>query len=151
MAPAALVLAVVSLALNTALLLKLREPEKVAAPAVRRVLGRLAESDAVVKYQVRIPAGTPLHFDVPVDQRYLVKLRTSLPIDTNLRLPVRSPLGTYTVNVPVKANIPIRQDVPVHIIDTLRLRTATKTEYVVPLELRLRDLPLKELSRALEP
>ena len=150
-APAALALALASLALNAALLWRLREPERLAAPAVERVLTRLAEDDATLRYTVRIPAGTPLHFDVPVDERYTVKLRNTLPIDTNVRVPFRTPLGVRTVTVPIKTTIPIRTDIPVHVTDTFRLRTQTRTEYVVPLEVRVRDLPLDQIRRALEP
>jgi hypothetical protein len=75
-APAALAVACVSLLMNATLLWRLRSPERLAAPAVERVLRRLATSDAVIHYRVRIPAGTPLHFDVPVDQTYRLQLRT---------------------------------------------------------------------------
>jgi hypothetical protein len=150
-APAALAAALVSLALNGVLLWKLSRPERLAAPAVERALGRLAESDARLKYEVRVPAGTPLHFDVPVDERYVVKLRASLPIDTEVRVPLRTPFGVRTVEVPIKTTIPVRTDLPVHITDTFRLRTETKTEYVVPLEVRVRDLPLQEISESLSP
>lgn len=147
----ALVLAAASLALNAALLSRLRQPERWAGPAADRVLRRLAEQDARIKYQIRIPAGTPVSFDVPIDEAYTVKLRTSLPIDTQIRVPVRGPLGTANVRVPVKTTIPIRQDIPVQVRDTFRLRTATRTEYVVPLELRVRDLPLDAISQSLSP
>ena len=150
-APAALAVAVASLALNGWLLLKLREPERLVAPTVGRVLTRLAEQDVRIKYQIRVPAGTPLHFDVPIDEQYTVKLRTTLPIDTNVRLPLQTPFGNRTVTVPVKTNIPLRQDIPFHVVDTFRLRTQTKTEYVVPLEIRVRDLPLDELRQSLNP
>ncbi len=150
-APAALALAALSLALNGALLWALRSPERLAGPAVGRALDRLEKSDAKLRYEVRIPAGTPLHFDVPVDEGYLVQLRTTLPIDTEINLPIRTPFGTRTVSVPVNARIPIRQDVPVRLRDTFRLRTATQAEFVIPLEIRVRDLPLDALRQAIDP
>ena len=143
--------ALASLIANAVLLAKLRHPERLAAPAAERLLGSLERSDARIRYEVRIPAGTPLHFDVPVDERYTVKLRTNLPINTDVRLPFNTPFGRREVTVPVRTTIPIRQDVPVHVTDTFRLRTETKTEYVVPLQLRVRDLPLKEIREALNP
>lgn len=152
-APAALGVALVSLALNAWLLWRLRSPEQLAGPAVERVLDRLAADDVRIKYEVRIPAGTPLHFDIPFDQRYTVRLNTTLPIDTRVRVPFRSPLGggSYQITVPIKTSIPIRQDVPLHLRDTFRLRTSTKAEIVVPLEIRVRDLPLDALRRSLNP
>lgn len=151
-APAALGVALVSLLLNGWLLWRLRSPERLAAPAVERVLDRLVEEDARIKYEVRIPAGTPLHFDIPFDQQYRVKVNTTLPIDTRVRVPFRSPLGgTYQVAVPIRTDIPIRTELPVHLRDTFRLRTSTKAEITVPLEIRVRDLPLDALRRSLDP
>lgn len=144
-------MAVLSLALNAYLVTRLRNPERVAAPVVMRMLDRLAAEDARVRYEVRIPAGTPLRFDIPLDERLNVKLNTQLPIDTRVRVPVRSPVGSYTLNIPIKTTVPIRTDVPLHIRHTLRLRTNTQTELVAPLEIRIRDLPLDALRRSLEP
>jgi hypothetical protein len=151
LAPAALALALLSLALNGALLYQLRRPERVLGPALNRVLTRLEAQDATLRYQVRIPARTPLHFDIPIDERYQVRLNTTLPIDTHFSLPVNTPFGSRTVSVPVKANIPIRTNIPIHLRDTFRLRTQTQGEIVVPLEIPIGDLPLDALRQAVNP
>ncbi|HVG43703.1 MAG TPA: hypothetical protein VM890_03205 [Longimicrobium sp.] len=150
-APLALLLAAVSLGANGVLLWKLRHPERLMAPAVERVAAGLATSNAAIKYTVRIPAGTPVSFDVPIDQRYVIKLRTSLPINTDVRMPFNTPFGNRVVSVPVRTTIPLRQDIPVHLVDTFHLRTQTNAEYVVPLEIKLKDLPLDALRRSLNP
>ncbi|CAN5258278.1 hypothetical protein BH24GEM2_BH24GEM2_02060 [soil metagenome] len=150
-ARAALGTAVLSLALNAYLLAQVRHPERLAAPAVMRMFERLAAEDARVRYQVKVPAGTPLRFDIPLDERLNVKLNTQLPIDTRVQVPVRSPVGSYTLNIPIKTTIPIRTEVPLHIRHTLQLRTNTQMELVAPLEIRIRDLPLDALRRSLEP
>jgi hypothetical protein len=151
LAPTALAVALLSLALNGVLLWTLRHPERLLAPALGRVVERLAKQDASLKYTVRIPAGTPVHFDIPIDQRYTVRLNTTLPINTNFNLPVNTPFGNRNVRVPVRANIPIRTNMPVHLQDTFRLRTRTEAEIVVPLEIPLRDLPLDALRASLKP
>jgi hypothetical protein len=151
MAPAALAVALVSLAINGVLLHKLARPERTLAPALHRVADRLQHSDAAIKYTVRIPAGTPVSFDIPIDQRYVVHLRTTLPINTNVRVPFNTPFGNRVVSVPVRSNVPLRQDIPVHLVDTFHLRTQTNAEYVVPLEIRLKDLPMDALRQALAP
>lgn len=150
-APAALAVALVSLLMNGVLLWRLRHPERLAAPAVTRLLDRLEAEDARIRYQVRIPVGTPLHFDIPFDQRYSVRVNTVIPIDTRVRVPFRSPLGgTYQVSVPIRTDIPIRTTLPVHLRDTFRLRTATRAEIVAPLEIRVRDLPLDVVRESLK-
>ena len=150
-APAALAVAVLSLALNGVLLWMVRHPERLLAPSLGRVIERLKQQDATLRYTVRIPAGTPVHFDIPVNQRYDVRVNTSLPIDTNFNLPVNTPFGSRNVRVPVRANIPIRTTLPVHLRDTFRLRTQTQAEIVVPLEIPIRDLPLDALQASLKP
>lgn len=151
LAPAALAVALLSLAMNGVLLYLVRHPEQVLGPAVDRAITRLEAQDATLRYQVRLPAGTPVHFDIPFDQRYVVRLNTTLPINTTITLPVNTPFGSRTVNVPVRANIPIRTNMPVHLRDTFRLRTQTETEIVVPLEIPISDLPLDALRQAVKP
>ncbi|MDB4951322.1 MAG: hypothetical protein JWM27_3971 [Gemmatimonadetes bacterium] len=146
----ALAVATVSLALNGWLLWKLRHPESLLMPLLDRA-SALATGDETLRYRVRIPAGTPLHFDVPFDQTYRVRVDTHLPIDTHVTLPVRTPVGSWSVAVPVRTDVPIHLDLPVHLKDTFRLRTATQTELTIPLEVRLRDLPLGALRRSLNP
>jgi hypothetical protein len=151
LAPAALAAALLSLGLNGVLLFLLGRPERLVSPMLDRALTRLEAQDATLKYQVRIPAGTPVHFDVPVDERYEVRLNTSLPINTVLTLPINTPFGSRTVQVPIRTTIPIRQNVPIHLRDTFRLRTQTQAEIVVPLEIPIRDLPLDALRESLKP
>lgn len=147
---AALALAAVSLGLNVVLLQRLRHPERLAAPVLERALTRLADEDVRIPYTVRIPVGTPIHADVPVDESYRVRIDTRLPIDTRVRLALPTPLGDREVSVPVRADVPIRTTVPIRFRDTLELRTATRAEIVVPLEVRVRDLPLDALRRSLD-
>lgn len=150
-AAVALLVALLSLVLNAYLIWRIRRPERLAAPAIGRVLERLARDTAALRYTVRVPIGTPLNFDIPVDQTYRLRVNTQLPIDTRVTLPIRSPLGRYDVSVPLRAQLPIRLNLPVRIQDTFRLRTATRAEMRIPLETRLRDLPLGAVQRALAP
>ena len=63
---------------------------------------------------------------------------TVLPINTQVRVPLNTPFGTYNVNVPIRANVPVRATLPLHIRHTFRLRTRTTQEISVPVELRVR-------------
>jgi hypothetical protein len=150
-AAAALLLAALSLGVNLYLLWRLRGAERAAMGVARRVVDRLAEQDASLRYAVRLPAGTPIRLDIPLDEQLQVKLNTQLPIDTRVRVPLRTPFGTYTAMVPIKANVPIRTQVPLRIRHTFRLRTETQDEIVVPLEVRVRDLPLDAVRESLQP
>ena len=151
LAAAALGVAALSLALNLFLLWRLRGAEARALGTAREVVDRLAAEDATLRYQIRIPASTPVRMDIPVDERLRVKLNTRLPIDTQVRVPLRGPFGTYNVSVPIKTVIPIQTDVPLHVQHTFRLRTRTEDDLVIPMEIRVRDLPLDAVRKSLEP
>lgn len=143
-------LALLSLALNLYLLSSFRYPERWAAPLVQRVLRQLAADDARLRYEVRLPAGTPLSLDIPVNERFTIGIDTVIPVRTTILLPIRSPLGSHTVRVPVRANVPLRTRLPLRVRHTFRLRTATREEIAIPLEIGIRDLPLADIERALE-
>ncbi|MDQ3557493.1 MAG: hypothetical protein M3409_12080 [Gemmatimonadota bacterium] len=147
----ALAVASVSLVLNAALLWSLRSPERWLAPVLLDALSRLEAEDARLRFEIRVPVGTPLSADVPLDERLSVRLNTELPIDTRIRLPIQSPLGSYTVSVPIRADLPIRTVVPVHIRHTLRLRSTVRQEVVLPIEVPVRSLPLEALRASLSP
>ena len=139
-APAALALALASLALNGVLLWQLRHPERWVTPVVTSLAGRLGDGSGVIRYEVSIPAGTPLELDIPINERFGVAVDTVIPLNTTVRVPIRGPLGTAYVNVPIRANVPLRTRLPLHIRHTFQLRTRTSQEIRVPVELRLDEL-----------
>lgn len=140
LAPAALALACVSLALNLYLLAQLRSPERWALPAVERALGPLLGDDGVVTYTVSIPAGTPLSLDIPVSERFSIAVDTVIPINTTVRVPFDTPVGRRAVALPIRADIPVRTRLPLDVRHTFRLRTRTTSEIRVPVQIRLSDL-----------
>ncbi|HEV2147404.1 MAG TPA: hypothetical protein VGR37_08365 [Longimicrobiaceae bacterium] len=148
---AAMALATIALGANVYLLWRLRDAESRAVAAAHRALDRLEAEDARLAYRIRLPAGTPIRLDIPVDERLRVNLNTQLPIDTRVQVPFRSPFGNHTVVLPIKTTIPIRTEVPLHIRHTFRLRTRTEDAIEVPLEVRVRDLPLDVLRESLQP
>lgn len=138
LAPLALGVAALSLTLNLVLLWQLRHPERWIGPAIERVTGVGLGADGVLRYRVSIPAGTPLALDIPVNERFTVRADTVIPINTSVRVPFDTPLGNYSVNVPIRANVPVRTALPLQVRHTFRLRTRTTREIGVPVELRVR-------------
>lgn len=143
----ALALALLSVGLNLYLLDQLRRPERWLAPAAERLARRVAAGDATLRYTVRIPPGTPLRLDVPVDERFAIRVDTVIPIDTRVRVPFRTPFGNQSVTVPFRADIPLRTRLPLHVRHTFRLRTRTTAPIEIPLEIRLGELPLEQILR----
>ena len=138
LAPAALAVALLSLIANVALIWQLRNPERWIVPAVERVTGIGVGADGVLRYDVTIPAGTPLELDIPVNERFAVRVDTVLPINTSVRVPFNTPVGNYSVAVPIRANVPLRTALPLNIRHTFQLRTRTTVPITVPIQLKVR-------------
>src|SRR5690606_16591641 len=106
LAPAALVLAAVSLCSNLLLVHRRRNPEAVVAPIVARLTQGLVDPDGVIRHEVTLPAGTPLSLDIPVNERFSVAVDTVIPLNTTIEVPIRGPLGVARVPIPIRADIP---------------------------------------------
>lgn len=147
----ALFVSLISLGANGYLLWRLRDVEERALDRARRAIDRFEREDVRIPYRVSLPVGTPLRLDIPVDEKLRVRLNTQLPIDTRIQVPLRTPWGVHAASLPIRTTIPIRTEIPLRIRHTFRLRTRTQDEIVVPLEVRVRDLPLDALRESLEP
>jgi len=139
-APAALAVALLSLAANGYLLWQLRHPERWAAPAAARMLEEWLGPGGTFRHTVRIPAGTPLRLDIPLDESFSIRVDTVIPINTTVRVPLRGPLGVYNVHLPIRASVPVRTTLPLRIRHTFELNTRTSQEIAIPIEIRVGEL-----------
>jgi hypothetical protein len=94
------------------------------------------DESGALRPSILIPAGTPIEIDLPIDERVRVRVDTVLPINTHVVVPLRSPLGNYDVPIPIRADVPLRADLPIDFRHTVRIRTRTTGEIVLPLEIR---------------
>jgi hypothetical protein len=140
LAPLALALAAISILLNCYLLFQLAHPERLVEPIVADLTRDLVDEQGVISYDLRIPQGTPLALDLPIDERFSVAVDTVIPLNTTVRVPIRGPLGVARVAVPIRADIPLRTRLPLHIRHTFRLRTETTQPITIPIRLRVEDL-----------
>lgn len=140
LAPAALGVALLSLAGNAYLLWQLRNPERWVAPAAARLLDGWLGPEATFRHTVRIPAGTPLRLDIPIDETFRIRVDTVIPINTTVRVPLRGPLGVYNVDLPIRTNVPLRTTLPLRIRHTFDLSTRTSSEIAIPIEIRLGEV-----------
>ncbi|MEX2581959.1 MAG: hypothetical protein WD766_01720 [Gemmatimonadota bacterium] len=128
----AIAVAVLSLSINVYLALRIREAERVLAPA-RELMESLTIEDGSLRTDIRIPVGTPLNLDVPIDERVTIRIDTIIPIRTQVTVPLRSPVGNYDIPVPIRANVPLRANLPLRLRHTFRLRSETSEPIVVPI------------------
>jgi hypothetical protein len=139
-APAALGVALLSLALNLYLIRQIRSPERWIDLAAGALAERLGGEGGVLRYTVRVPPGTPLALDIPVDERFTIRVDTVIPVNTRVRVPFDTPLGRRSISVPLRANVPLRTRLPLQLRHTFELRTRTTQEIAIPLEIRLDEL-----------
>jgi hypothetical protein len=131
LAALALAIALLALAASASVLWKLRHPERL----LERALAGAVDENGEIVYTVRIPSGTPLALDIPINERFPIAIDTVLPLNTTVRVPIRGPLGTAYVNVPIRSNVPIHARVPLEIHHTFRLRTRTTQPIEIPLRI----------------
>lgn len=130
----AILIAATSLLGTLYLLSQLRRAEATLAP-LRPFLAELVGPDGSMQSEIRVPAGTPINLDIPIDERVVIRVDTMIPIRTRITVPLRSPLGNYDIPVPIRANVPLRGSFPIHFRDTFRLRATTPADIVVPIEM----------------
>lgn len=130
---AGLSVAVLSLLLNIYLLSKLREAERMIEPVLPH-LANITSDQGVLRSEVRVPAGTPLNLDIPIDEQFNVTVDTILPINTRITVPLRSALGNYDIPLPIRADVPIRVVLPIRVRHVFELRSSTSEDLVVPIE-----------------
>lgn len=133
-AGAALAVALLSLGLAVFLLLRMREAERQVAP-LRPILEEITTEAGGFRMEVRIPAGTPVELDIPLDETFRIAIDTVISIDTRVTVPLRSPLGNYDIPLPIRADVPVRTVLPLRVREVFRVRTQTPDEIVVPIEI----------------
>ncbi|HET8654405.1 MAG TPA: hypothetical protein VFL93_02640 [Longimicrobiaceae bacterium] len=138
LAPLALAIAALALALNLFLLWEIRHPERLVGPLLQSLPGGSVDSSGVLHYDVRVPAGTPLALDLPIDERFDVAVDTVIPLNTTVRVPIHGPLGVANVKIPIRADVPLHTALPLRIQHTFHLRTKTTQPIEIPLRLDVR-------------
>lgn len=134
LAGAALAVALLSLGLSIFQFLRIREAELQMAP-LRPILEEITTDAGGLRTEVRIPAGTPVQLDIPLDETFRISVDTVISIDTRVTVPLRSPLGNYDIPIPIRADVPVRTVLPLRVREVFRVRTRTPDEIVVPIEM----------------
>jgi hypothetical protein len=129
----AMAIATLSIILNLVVISRLREAESMLTP-VLPYLEEMVSTDGVLRSEVRIPSGTPINLDIPIDEQFSVSVDTILPINTRITVPLRSALGNYDIPVPIRANVPIRAVLPIRVRHVFQLRSSTPEDLVIPIE-----------------
>jgi len=133
---------IVSLAINAYLLNLLIEGQRQVGLAAGTAAEAVAElADAAIDYPVEIRETIPVSLTVRYSDLIVVPISYTLPINTNVSVPLRTPLGTFPLNFPVVASIGISLTPMVPISIVVPISHVVPIAISVPIHIALEDTP----------
>ncbi len=135
--------ALVSLGLNLYLvnvLLQARRQVGQAAGVAAAAIGSLA--DSAIDYPVEFHQAVPISLTVEYRQTLVIPISVTLPISTEVTVPLRTPLGDFPITVPVVTTIPVRLSPAVPLSVSLPVSTTVPIDVAIPIHLELKTTAL---------
>jgi len=90
-------------------------------------------ANMAIDYPVEIREAIPISMTIRYSDTVVVPISYTLPVNTNVSIPLRTPLGTFPINVPIALNVPIR------LTPTVPLNLAVPVSLTVPIAI---DVPI---------
>ena len=147
----ALVIAIISLALNVLLIVKLNQARTGALDVLdhtSRAVDGLG--DYSFRHTVRINQTIPIAGELPLNQEFTVPINTTVPVKTTIHTSINTPLGPVDVPAEVDTTIPINLTVPLTISRTIPYSFTVPLDLSVPIEIRLRDMGGDSLNQQIQ-
>ena len=135
--------ALISLAVNiwliNTLLVARRQVGEAAASAARSVEALRAAS---IDYTVHVEQSMPLSLTVPLSTTVTVPFNLQLPVNTEVTVPLKTILGTFDLNIPIKTTIPVNIQTQVPVQTTVPISATVPVVLDVPIHISLTDTSL---------
>jgi hypothetical protein len=108
-----------------------------------------------LSHTVEINETIPVKTSVPFEEQVLVPVNTTIPINTTVIVPIDAgPLGTFDIDIPIRAAIPVNLEVAVPIKETIEIDTTIPVDLEIPIEIAISETslaePLDERDEALD-
>jgi hypothetical protein len=135
--------ALVSLGINLYLAYHLQNARRqvgLAAGTAALAVGQLRTS--AFEYPVVIHEQLPISLTVDFEENVAVPISYTLPISTEVRVPLQTPLGTFPINVPVVTTIPIDLEPTVPLSLSVPISLSVPVDLEFPIRLELEDSPV---------
>jgi hypothetical protein len=133
---------IVSLGINAYLLNLVIEVQRQLGTAAGDAAEAVADfSGASIDYPVEIRETIPVSLTVRYHDTISVPISYTLPINTNIAVPLRTPLGTFPLNFPVVASIPISLNPMIPISIVVPISHVVPIAIDVPIHIELADTP----------
>jgi hypothetical protein len=140
----ALIVAVISLALNLLLIQRLDRGRAVVVETLNHTSQRLDSlSDVSFQQTVRINQALSVSGKFPLNVSLTVPISVTMPINTSMNVNVNTPLGPMSMPVQVNTSVPVKMQVPVTISQTIPYSMSVPIDLQVPVNVRLRDLGIE--------
>ncbi len=133
---------IVSLAINAYLLNLLLEGQRLAGVAAGTAAESVAElANAAIDYNVEIRETIPVSLTVRYHDLIKVPISYTLPINTNVAVPLRTPLGVFPLNFPVVTSIGISLTPMIPISIVVPISHVVPIAIAVPIHIDMQDTP----------
>lgn len=137
----ALVIALISLALNVVLISRLNTARAGAIQTLDRVSTRLQDlPDVSFQYTARVQQTFPVSGELPFKQDMFVPISATIPVSTTAHASINTLFGPIDTPVGVNTTVPIDLVVPVSFSRTVSYSLTVPIDLQVPISIRLRDL-----------
>lgn len=140
------ILALVSLAVNVALVTRLLAIRTAIAGTLEEASRSLDDLGGQgLAFEFPISQTVSFEGDVPFKQEMTFPFKGNIPIDTTISVPMdMGLLGRQVINVPVKTTVPVDITVPVRVDQTFHVKTQVPVRMKVPIRIGANDPPLKD-------
>lgn len=141
----ALLLALLSLALNVYLLYVLSSAQQAAVDNIDAAILALEDlSGTGFHYEYQFNQDIPVVADIPIEQEMIVPFEGNLPINTTIQIPIDAGLlGTFAIDVPIDTNVYVNTEVPLHIDQTFTLNTSIPISMTMPIDIGTGDAQIE--------
>ena len=136
-------IALVALGIGITLLIALGEVRARAAAGLQTAAGAVrALRGSSIDYVFRLEQTLPVSLTVPFSTTIIVPINAALPIDTEFKITLRTPLGDYPVNVPVQSTVPINMQTSVPVRLAVPISTSVPISLSLPIRINLSQTTL---------
>lgn len=148
----ALILSAIALLVSGAMLYGLLQVRAVSLDGVsqaRAVLHGL--NDRVIETTVPLHHAFPIEAELPLQQDFVVPIRTTLAVSTVVTVTADLPLvGRFPIPLPVQANIPVDLQLIIPVSQTVPIETAVQLDTEVPVRVEVGQLGIQDLLGGLD-
>jgi hypothetical protein len=144
------VLVLLSLALHAVTIFAVLQARTLAKEQLVLLAEQLQKAEQQeLTFDIKQTRGVPVQAVVPIQKQLNIPINTTVNIDQVLNVPINTPLGSTSINIPIKTSIPVNLTVPVTISETVLISTTFFIDANVPVTIPMANTPLASMLRDL--